>query len=212
MLDTRYHTLSKQTGPLLLFLLSISFASCASQGNSPIRKGETRLAGGSGGLAYVAWDDDAVDDDGDTVLSQVATELRIQGGTMMSDQLELGFLADIGLGLGSTDASDDSFSFALNPGMYGRYYFSELGTGVTPWLGVSAIALNAVQTGYYDDDDDTIFLGVISTGMSTFISDHLALEFELFLGAYATDGTDEGWADITDLEAFLISVGLSFYY
>ena len=205
MIENRSDTFSARIWPLWLPLLSIPLASCAAQGTSPILAGDTRLAGGSGGLGIAAWDDTGLNHD-------VGMEFTLEGGTMISDQFEFGVEAAMGFGIGETDSGGESFSFALDPGIYGRYYFSELGTGTTPWISADIIAVNAVHTGIYDNSLDTVFVGEISAGLSTFLADNLALEFELFLGGYLTDGTDEEWVDLTDIEAFLFSMGPSFYY
>lgn len=191
-----------KTTPIVACLLLVS--ACATQGISPVNSGDYRVAGSSGGAGYAAWDDEFYDHD-------AGTEIALQAGRMMTDQFEVGVEATVGLGIGSAQA-DESFSFALDPGIYGRYYFSPIGGGFTPWINVDAIIGNAVRTGIYDNDFDPVFIGEVELGATTFLADRLAVEYAVFLGGYIDDGTDSEWVDLTDTESLLFSIGLSFYF
>ncbi len=189
--------------PLLVTSLC-ALCACASQGLTHINAGDYRVSGASGGAGYATWDDEFYEHD-------AGAEASIQAGRMITDQFEFGLDAVIGLGVGSGDANE-SFSFALDPGIYGRYYISPLGGGFTPWINVGAMFANAIHTGVYDNNFDTIFVVEINVGATTFIADRLAIEYSVFLGGYIDDGTYSNWVDLTDVDALLFSFGLSFYF
>ena len=206
MLKNRSGTYSTRIWPIGFFLLSTALASCAAQGTSPILAGDTRLAGGSGGDGMATWDEDNNID--------VDINVSLEGGTMISDRIELGVkAADMGLAINANDSSDDFFSVAIDPGVYGRLYASQLGTSLTPWVSAEIIARNAVRTGVFDDSftDDTVITPLIHAGVTAFLAENLAIEFKLFLGGY-TNGIDEKWVDLLDNESFELTVGLSFFY
>jgi hypothetical protein len=167
--------------------------------------GDTRIAGGSGGYGYATWEDDAYSNTAEI------NSLTIEGGAMLSKELEVGIQANVAIGVGE-GANGESFSLLLDPGVYGRLYFGELGTGPTPYIHVDIMALNAVRTGAYDNEflygpQDKEYTARLNAGLSVFMADNLALELEVLLAGY-----QDKVYDFTDLDAFQFTVGLSFYF
>ena len=212
MLETNFNTFSTRFSPLWLLLLSIPISSCASQGKTPILAGETRLAGGSSGGGYAGEGGDNPED-----LHIFEMDFDLEGGSMITDQFEIGLEVDMFIGLGegedqSGQETSEFFSLSLDPGVYGRLYFTELGTGVTPWISANIVAEELVNIGLADFGQDVAFVSNLSLGLSMFLADHLALELELEIAEFDFESDDDKFSSFIDSERLVFSMGLAFYY
>ena len=136
---------------------------------------------------------------------------------MITDQFELGVEADMVIGLGEGEDSlgqetGESFSLALDPGVYGRLYLTELGTGFTPWISANIVAKELVTIGLADSGQDGTFVSDLSLGLSSSLADHLALELKLKIVELDFNSDDDGFSTIIGWERLPFSVGLAFYY
>jgi hypothetical protein len=109
-----------------------------------------------------------------------------------------------------------TFSGLVDPGLYGRVYFGALDEGFTPWIRGDLAIRNLIVWGDYDHELDTELGLEMSLGVTTFITDGLALEMgvPILVIEEDIDGDTDGYSPIFDGSDHVLTLkfGLAFFW